>query len=241
MPALARRGMALSVTTALILAAVPLRALAADPLLHVDAVDWAKLLGPPPAPHSTQAQVDLAVVLWVQRTRSPADVERVWASMSPNVAAFQQAIGLMVLEQQFPELYASVQAGIDAATPVFSGLKRRWNRPRPASVDDAVEPCAPTPRSGSYPSGTAAQGIVAGRLLADLIPERKRELLARGQEIATLRVVAGAHFPSDVEAGVKLGNAIAQKIIASDAWASRRRATAAELDKLRRAIRSVRD
>lgn len=241
MPALARTSSALFVVVALILAASPRQSFAAEPLLAAGSVDWAKLLGPPPAPNSKKAQEDLAVVLWVQRTRSPADVERIWATMSPNVATFQQAIGTMLLQQEFPQLYATVQEALDATSPVFFNLKQRWSRPRPAKVDDAVKPCTPTPDTGSYPSGTAAEGIIAGRLLADLIPERKTEILARSQEIATLRVAAGVHFPTDVEAGIKLGDAIAQQILASEGWAARRRAAAVEVEKLGQKLPRTRD
>lgn len=212
---------------------------AKEPLLDAKSVDWVKLVGPPPAPGSQKAREDLAIVLWVQRTRSRADVDRIWAAMSPGVAAFQQAIGTMVLPTSFPGVYGTVQAGLDVATPVFSPLKSRWDRPRPPQVDEAVKPCTPTPDSGSYPSGTAVLGIVAGRLLADLIPERKHEISERADEIAELRVAAGVHFPSDVEAGVRLGNAIADQILASDAWAARREAVRPELEALKKQLASA--
>ena len=72
-------------------------------------------------------------------------------------------------------------------------------------------------------------GVVAGRLLADLIPTRQEGIRARADEIAELRVAAGVHFPTDVEAGSKLGEALADEILASEGWASRRAALADEL------------
>lgn len=211
----------------------------ADPL-RVDptATDWAELLGPPPEPGSATARKDLAVVLWVQRTRSGADVDRVWAAMSPNVATFQQALDTMVLPQAYPGIYRAIQEGLDAAAPIFFALKKKWNRPRPVAVDERVRPCTPTPGSGSYPSGSAALGLVAGRLLADLVPERRAAILERADEIAALRVTAGVHFPTDVDAGSKLGNAIADQILASDAWKALRLGTKTERERLSATIRA---
>ena len=207
-----------------------------EPLLDPSATDWAALIGPPPAAGSATAREDLAVVLWVQRTRSEADVDRAWAAMSPNAASFQQAVGTMLLPQAYPGIYAALQAGLDATAPVFFSLKNRWDRPRPTAVDERVKPCTPTPASGSYPSGSAALGVVASRLLADLVPSRRAAILARGKEIAALRVTAGVHFPTDVEAGSKLGDAIADRILDSKGWAAHRASTEKERERLARTI-----
>ena len=218
----------------LLLVAAP--STAADAELTGAARAWVERIGHPPAADSQTAHEDLAIVLWVQRTRSASDVDRVWAAMSPGVGTFQQAIGTMLLPQRFPKLYAAVQAGLAQASPPFEALKSHWRRPRPAAVDPDVKPCTPTPESGSYPSGTAALGIVAGRLLADLIPARKAEILERGEEIGELRVTAGVHFPSDVVAGAKLGELIADQILASEQWAKTREALADELAALRKRL-----
>lgn len=220
----------------LLLASWPSVAAAAS-FLEAD-TDWPAVIGPPPAADSTKAGEDLAILLWVQRTRSQADVDRVWAAMSPAVGTFQQAVGTMLLPQAYPKLYAAVNAGLDAATPVYAGLKARWDRPRPVKVDDRVTPCTPTPNNGSYPSGTAALGMVAAQLLADLLPERREAILARGEEIGELRVVAGVHFPSDVDAGIKLGRTVAEQVLASDAWAETKKGVADETKTLRKSLRS---
>lgn len=53
----------------------------------------------------------------------------------------------------------------------------------------------------SYPSGHAALGAVCAILLADVVPEKRSELFARARQYGESRLIVGAHFPSDVEAG----------------------------------------
>ncbi len=53
----------------------------------------------------------------------------------------------------------------------------------------------------SYPSGHATWGTMTAILLAEMVPEKRAELYARGWEFGESRVIGGVHFPTDVEAG----------------------------------------
>jgi acid phosphatase (class A) len=53
----------------------------------------------------------------------------------------------------------------------------------------------------SYPSGHSVNGYAAALLLAEVIPQRRQALLARGIRYGTNRVVCGVHHPSDVLEG----------------------------------------
>ena len=55
-------------------------------------------------------------------------------------------------------------------------------------------------------------------VLGELFPAKKAELLERAKEIGLDRMIAGVHYPNDVEAGTKLGRAIGEKLIASAAF-----------------------
>src|SRR6266550_935287 len=70
---------------------------------------------------------------------------------------------------------------------------------------DAASPCRavePTPAfSYSYPSGHSTYGAMTAILLANMVPEKRGELFARGWDYGWSRVVGGVHFPTDVESG----------------------------------------
>lgn len=55
--------------------------------------------------------------------------------------------------------------------------------------------------SGSYPSQHAMWGMMWALVLAQLAPERSKEILARGYQFGESRLICGFHYPSDLEAG----------------------------------------
>jgi acid phosphatase (class A) len=81
-----------------------------------------------------------------------------------------------------------------------------------------IHPCLPLERSYSYPSGHAVAGIVWATLLSEIFPEKRDALMARGKQIGDDRVLAGVHYPTDVIAGRKLGEEIARRLLADQAF-----------------------
>ncbi len=75
---------------------------------------------------------------------------------------------------------------------------------RPAEVLDAVHVVGPLLRSGSFPSGHAAAGMAAGLAVAYGSASRfvGTGALILGALIGISRIFVGAHFPSDVLAGM---------------------------------------
>jgi acid phosphatase (class A) len=65
----------------------------------------------------------------------------------------------------------------------------------------------------SYPSGHATFGTVCAILLADMVPEKRAVLFARGLDYAHSRMILGAHFPSDLEGGRLTGTVAAQLLM----------------------------
>jgi len=65
----------------------------------------------------------------------------------------------------------------------------------------------------SYPSGHATVGTVCAILLANAVPEKREELFARGREYGSSRVIVGAHYPTDVEAGRITGTVAAAVLL----------------------------
>jgi membrane-associated phospholipid phosphatase len=83
---------------------------------------------------------------------------------------------------------------------------------RPPSGVTALVPPGPDP---SYPSEHAAIAGAASRVLTYLFPERAVGLFdTMAEEAAESRVQAGANYRSDVEAGLALGRAVADKVLA---------------------------
>ncbi|ONF74021.1 phosphatase PAP2 family protein [Salmonella enterica subsp. enterica serovar Typhimurium] len=60
-------------------------------------------------------------------------------------------------------------------------------------------------KNGSYPSGHTAYGTLLALVLSEARPERAQELARRGWEFGQSRVICGAHWQSDVDAGRYVG------------------------------------
>jgi acid phosphatase (class A) len=120
----------------------------------------------------------------------------------------------------------------DAAT-VIGQAKAIWDRKRPWVVDERITPCIPKPADASYPSARTVRSHVWATVLGELFPAKKAELLAAADQVAKNRVEAGVHYPSDIEAGKKLGLAIAAKILATPAFKADLAAAKAEVAKVK--------
>jgi acid phosphatase (class A) len=101
---------------------------------------------------------------------------------------------------------------------LFLATKDVWNRPRPFKVSTDVKAIGELSNSGSYPSGHAIQGYLAAIILANMLPEKSESLFARGREYGQNRVIAGGHFPTDIEAGRIAATAMAEAFMQNEAF-----------------------
>jgi membrane-associated phospholipid phosphatase len=92
--------------------------------------------------------------------------------------------------------------------------KYTYNRPRPAALAVGLPVLAQHTNSPSYPSEHAVAAGAASTILAYIYPDAAQSFVDKAQEAAESRVLAGAHFPSDVEVGLELGRQVAEQVIA---------------------------
>jgi acid phosphatase (class A) len=181
--------------------------------LRAEQVDLTRLLAPPPAPGSAEDRRDLEAVLAAQRARTPDSAKAAQADAEVSVFRFADVIGPAFTAERLPRTAALFRQASREASAVIQIAKRHWGRPRPFDVSDDVKPVAELARNGAYPSGHAAFGQLAAILLAEMVPEKRAELFARGRAYGENRVVAGLHYPTDVEAGRLAATAIAAALL----------------------------
>jgi hypothetical protein len=109
-----------------------------------------------------------------------------------------------------PEHSKWISDALDDVEIVVLALKRQFNRPRPHLVLSEVEPVIEVPWHAAYPSGHATQAMVAFRLLETFAaPSKAKDLHDFAIEVGRNREIAGVHYPSDTDAGFKLGQELA--------------------------------
>ena len=178
-------------------------------------------LGLPPTAGSPEAAADLAAIMALQSGRTEARVAQAKADAELDpFLAFQPVLGPRFVASRHPvfkNLAARTMRDVGFAG---RGPKSQYDRPRPPLVDEAVKPCVPVPEGGghSFPSGHAALGRTLSLILAELIPAQGEALRQRGDAYADSRAVCAVHFPTDVAAGQRLGNAVFAALMADPAF-----------------------
>ena len=202
---------------ALLLPAAP--ALAADGNAGTDGIDLIRLLAPPPAAGSPAALADLQAVLATQASRTPAEDEAAKADAERSVFRLTDALGPGLSPATLPRTAAFFKRVAELDKASAKEAKSWWRHPRPSEVSDKVHPLSMgKPGDWSYPSGHATFGYTAAILLANMLPEKRVAIFDRAALYAHHRVVMGAHFPSDVEAGRIAGTVIAAELLRDPLW-----------------------
>jgi len=185
--------------------------------LRLDPAALERITGTPPTPGSREEAADLAVLLWLQRFRTPEMVAATWLMLDRHVSTFSSAVGAE-LGGSTPALKAGLESFMAPVNAAYGGIKRQQARVRPYLAHPELRPCLPPEGTGSFPSGHAVWFRATAELLADLLPERRERLELVGRQGGANRVLCGVHYPSDVEAGQRFGAAAARQIIASPQW-----------------------
>ncbi|HTX23183.1 MAG TPA: phosphatase PAP2 family protein [Steroidobacteraceae bacterium] len=197
------------------------------------ALKLVRLLPPPPGEGSPEERAELDELLRLQANRTAAQAERARQDAEVSVFRFANALGNPAgfTPANLPltvRLFRRID-GDEAA--VLGAAKHEFSRPRPFTVEPRLNPVIPRPASSSYPSGHSTWAYVTGLVLADMIPERRAAILARADEFAHNRSVAGVHYPSDVEAGRLAGTTLAAMLFACGPFEAEEAAARAELRK----------
>jgi acid phosphatase (class A) len=171
--------------------------------LDGDVAPFVASFAAPPARGSAAERAELVAMLAVQKARTAAEVAAAQADRKTELTRFAAALGIdpgaLVRLRRVTRLAQDVE---DEVRPYGRAAKRRFRRLRPGEIEPALEPCIGDVAADlSYPSGHATYGWSMGYLLADMVPERRDQLLARAAQYARQRMVCGVHFPSDLEAG----------------------------------------
>jgi acid phosphatase (class A) len=196
------------------------RATPAGEYIAVGSVDLIRLLPPPPANDSDVTRAEIDELLQIQASRTPADCERAAADRDAKLSRFMETLGLptTVSEKDLPRAAALIDQVRRIEVAVVDRAKKGYGRPRPFVVDPRVQPCILRPANDAYPSGHSAFAYVTALVLADMVPERRQQLLDRAADYARQRMVGGVHYRSDTEAGRMTGVVLAAMLFASPAF-----------------------
>lgn len=165
-------------------------------------LDLPALIPNPPGVGSAANKAELAELHRIEKARTAAQVVAAKADEAEeDLFAYKTVLGAGFNSEALP-LTAELGVHVKNEQSVAGGaLKAVFARARPYQTDKTLHPaCALTQAANSYPSGHALTGYLEGFTLAEIVPEKRAEILARADEYAQNRLVCGVHYPSDVEA-----------------------------------------
>jgi len=220
-----------SLTAGLLLLVIGSAAQAEDakPFVTNKDIDLTMILPPPPANDSAQTKAELGEVLTLQVTRTPEMAASAVADSEENVWRFANVMGPNFNKEKLPKFSAFFDRVVETEGAVVDPAKDVWKRPRPHQLSDLVKPAVKLSSSGSWPSGHATVGTMMGIILADMVPEKRAEIMARAAEYAHNREVGGIHYASDVEMGKISGSVIAAVLLNRDDFKAEYEVARAEL------------
>ena len=89
-------------------------------------------------------------------------------------------------------------------------MKIEYDRSRPTFFDKRVKNIIDIPPSPSYPSGHACQSYAVALLLSKKYPDNKDFYMNNAKLVSENREIAGLHYPSDTDYGMKLAHQIVE-------------------------------
>ena len=196
------------------LAAVAVAAIAASavaqqaPAPAAPPADYSAVIGPPPPKGSAQDKADRAIFKATRKLEGSPRWQMATQDAGltmPAVAndTFSCPLGIDITQQDTPRLVALLGRTIRITGGASAVPKEFYKRPRPMVEYPKAHVCAPLrdPKNWSYPSGHTALGWGMALVLAELAPERAKDILDRGHAYGESRMVCGVHWSSDVSAG----------------------------------------
>ena len=185
------------------LGSLPALALSEKPYLSASDADFGNLLPPPPAEGSALDKRDLQGVLDLQKTVTPARLEKIQADVEQTVYRVAgEVLGPTFTKERFPlagEFFAKINR--DSAAGVRD-IKQKYKKKRAFQASTEVktpENIARASQGPTYPSGHSTFGAQVALLLSVMVPEKTDELHVRGREYGEQRVASGVAYPSDFE------------------------------------------
>lgn len=97
--------------------------------------------------------------------------------------------------------------------PVITKMKYHFNRPRPYQLSyylgvNLFPEFSYFTNTPSYPSGHTCLTFITVSVLGNLFPEQYKKISSIVEQVSESRVAIGAHYPSDNNAAMLLGNKI---------------------------------
>jgi acid phosphatase (class A) len=146
-----------------------------------------------------QAEADEIIKLQSNITEAQIKEANVEAHLSPTHVF--SAINGISDASKYANTHKLIDKVYSDCRDTYNLAKEYWKTERPYQVNDKIKALVEKPISKAYPSGHTSCSRVLAEVLGQILPAKRAELRERAAEIAYNRVIAGVHWPHDIEGG----------------------------------------
>tara|TARA_Y100000590_G_scaffold382926_1_gene453240 strand:+ start:274 stop:924 length:651 start_codon:yes stop_codon:yes gene_type:complete len=156
---------------------------------------------PPPSMESKEQKNDEKILFNHQISRSKEVCEISKTEVFVNLSNFYGKPNGPLSKKQVSRLNPFFDKIRNDGDFFIQKIKKNYSRKRPFEYLKNIHPCVPKEVTKAYPSGHATLAHLYALILSDFFPNKKNELLKRGEEIGNHRVIVGVHHPTDITSG----------------------------------------
>ncbi|GAB3513044.1 phosphatase PAP2 family protein [Emticicia fontis] len=168
-----------------------------------------------PPPNQTKEEIQRIKQAMSQLDDKKREAIRYWNAGAPSYRWNQIIIELV---DKNPESMFRIPTGwinlsIYDATVLAWKEKLKYKRKRPHETDASIKTIIDAPKTYGYPCEHSVTASAAAHVLAYFFPKQADSVMQLAKAAMQSRIDAGVQFPSDTQAGWKLGEQVAMQII----------------------------
>jgi hypothetical protein len=167
----------------------------------------------------TDQTAELQQLHSLAKQRDPATLERIryWDFWSPSFR-WNEMLADISTATPLPtnaasRAFAMLNVAIDDALTAAWESKVIQNRRYPTAVDSTLSAAVAFPSESSDPCEHSVAAGAAAAIIGYVYPKDAQRVTAAAEEASRSRILAGAVFPSDAQAGLELGRKVAERVI----------------------------
>lgn len=183
--------------------------------------DLIQILPAPPDSSSVAFAYDVTQYMWgkAQRldpVRSEIAINDAEYSLDNLIRIFSEPFGMTISPEETPEIFRLLRDFTVTCDNICKGIKVHYMRKRPFMLfnEHTLTPNYEEKLivNGSYPSGHTIFGWCAALILSEINPDCTESLMKRGYMYGESRIIVGAHWQSDVDAGMLAASILHSKL-----------------------------
>ena len=171
---------------------------------------------PPPDDAATDRELTALRELASQRDEKATDAVRYWDTGDPAYRWNEIALEAAMRHENWDDgsrTTSNLNVAIYDAIVAAWHWKYTYDRPCPGERDASLQSLVAAPSTPSYPSEHAVAAGAAATVLSYLFPDEAALFEEKARDAARSRLVAGAAYQSDVDAGLELGRKVGALVV----------------------------